>query len=88
MIWSERQSLTETKQFVENKFKEVYPYTERNGDVFFSLPDGCTMKVVLLGGDFHALVLDYTVDDGDLYFIEDYKTPDELFKAMLEETKS
>ena len=26
-------------------------------------------------------------DDGDLYHIDDYDTPDEMFNAMLEETK-
>lgn len=87
MICLENKSPIEIKQFVENEFKKIYPYDEKDGIVLFSLPDGSAMKVVLLGGDFNALVLDYISEDGDLYYFDDYDTPEKIFRAMLEETK-
>ena len=87
MTYSESRSLNNIRSFIENKFKEKYPYSEIDGRIVFSLPDGVFMKVSQLGGDFNALVMDYIEEDGDLYYPDDYETLDALFEAMLEETK-
>lgn len=88
MTCSENKSLNEIRRYIEDKFKEKYPFSEKDGTIVFSLPDGASMKVVQLGGDFNALVMDYVGEDGDTFSPDDYKTLDELFEAMFEETKS
>ena len=96
MIWKETSSKAERraqiKSYIIEQFKKVYPFTSENDTVLFRINDEEVMKVVSLGGThFDALVMDYTSpydsDDGDLYHIDDYETPEEMFKAMLEETK-
>lgn len=87
MTYPESWSLNDARAFAENKFREVYPYSEKAGEVIFQLPDGSTMKVVQLGGKINALTLAYTEEDGDLYYPEDYDTIDDMFAEMLKETK-
>ena len=95
MTWTENSSrqmnINDARVFIEERFKGVYPFEEKNGTVLFTLPDGFIMKVVSLGSKFNALVMDYTSsfdsDDGDTYRLEDFETPDAMFEAMLEETR-
>ena len=87
MTYPENWSLNDARAFVENKFMEVYPYSGKSGEIIFQLPDGSSMKVVQLGGDFNSLVLAYTEEDGDLYSPRDYETLDDMFAEMLKETK-
>lgn len=96
MIWQETSSKAERrlqiKSYIIEQFKNVYPFTSENNTVLFHINDEEVMKIVSLGGThFDALVMDYTSpydsDDGDLYHIDDYDTPEEMFNAMLEETK-
>lgn len=86
MIYPERQGSNDAKAFVENRFMEVYPYSEKAGEIIFQLPDGSSMKVVQLR-DLSSLVLAYTEEDGDLYSPSDYETLDDMFAEMLKETK-
>lgn len=95
MTWtastSRKMSIDEARSFVEEQFKKIYPFEIKNEKVLFTLPDGSIMKVVSLGTKFNALVMDYTSstdsDDGDMYYLDDYTSPEEMFIAMLEETK-
>ena len=95
MTWTENSSrqmnINDARAFIEERFKGVYPFEEKNETVLFTLPDGFIMKVVSLGSKFNALVMDYTSsfdsDDGDTYRLEDFETPDAMFEAMLEETR-
>ena len=76
MTWtastSRKMSIDETRSFVEEQFKKIYPFEIKNETVLFTLPDGSIMKVVSLGTKFNALVMDYTSstdsDDGDMYY--------------------
>lgn len=95
MTWTassfRKMSINEARSFVEEEFKKIYPFETKNETVLFTLPDGSIMKVVSLGTKFNALVMDYTSstdsDDGDMYYLGDYTSPEEMFAAMLEETK-
>lgn len=99
MIWKETknksQRCDELRQYIEDRFKKVYPFsvTEKGSSVF-SLPDGLKMSVFSMSGThFDSLGMNYKNspefgdDDGDLYYIDDFDTPEDLFSAMLEETK-
>lgn len=94
MTWTETLSKTERraqiKEYIINRFKEIYSYSEN--PLEFTISDGSKMKVVSLGGThFDSLVMsyksDYDDDDGDVYHIDDYDSPESLFTAMLEETQ-
>ena len=99
MIWKEtknkKQRRNELRKYIEDCFKKVYPFSiTENGLPVFSLPDGLKMNVFSMGGThFDSLGMSYKNspefgdDDGDLYDIDSFNTPEELFKAMLEETK-
>lgn len=96
MIWKETNSKAERraqiKSYVIERFKKIYPFISENDTVLFRLNDEEIMKVVSLGGThFDDLVMNYKSpndsDDGDLYTIDDFDTPEKLFEAMLEETK-
>lgn len=96
MIWTETKSLderrTEIRKYIENRFKEIYPFREIKNKVVFLLPDGFEMSLFSMGGlKFDCLGMNYTNsqedDDGDLYSIDDYETANELFNDMLEETR-
>lgn len=96
MIWKETSSKAERraqiKSYIIEQFKKIYPFTFENDIVMFRINDEEVMKVISLGGThFDDLVMDYTSlndsDDGDLYTIDDYDTPEKLFEAMLAETK-
>lgn len=91
MKWTE---LPKLNKFVTEKMKSEYPYQEKDGDVIFSLPDGLFMRIFSMSGEhFNCLGMEYgetpdlLPDDGDLYYVGDYSTPEKLFDAMLEETK-
>lgn len=86
---------SELREYVENRFKSIYPFKiAENGFAIFDLPDGLKMSVFSIGGKhFDSLGINYTNspefgdDDGDLYHIDDFETPEDLFNAMLNETK-
>lgn len=82
------------KSAIIDKMKSVFPFTVIDGITVFSLSNGLFMNVFSMkGDDFDALGMEYgenqdfQTDDGDLYFISDYKSIDDMFQAMLEETR-
>lgn len=96
MTWTEIRSsddlLIDIKTFLEKKFSMIYSADKSGGDTVFSLPDGSSMRIFLMHGKkFNCLGINYKSDnddeDGDLYYPEDFETPDDMFTAMLEETQ-
>lgn len=82
------------KAAIIDKMKSVFPFLVVDGTTVFSLPDGLFMNVFSMrGDDFDALGMEYgenqefQTDDGDLYYISDYQSLDDIFQAMLEETR-
>jgi len=95
--WTElltsKSDIKTVKSFFESKMKEHYKSFEKNGTTCFILSHDTTMHICAFNeGTESCLVMSYKSsdddDDGDQYYISDYDTPDEMFKAMLEETKS
>ncbi len=96
MTWTEIRSndnyLNDTKSFLEKKFSKIYTADQVGNDTVFSLPDGLEMTIFILHGKaFNCLGMNYRSEtdneDGDLYYPEDFETPDDMFTAMLEETQ-
>lgn len=96
MTWTEIQSsndmLSDIKSFLVREFSKIYSFSRINDDTVFSLPDGLSMSIFTMHGKgFGCLGMNYKAvnsnDDGDLYYPDDYDTPNELFLAMLEETR-
>ena len=90
MDWAEllksRDSILKIKAEVIERFKEIFPYEERGGKTYFSLPDGCTMSVFSFL-EYGCLGMDYGEDDGDLFYPEDYPDFNSFFADMLAETE-
>ena len=97
MKWTGK-SKSELKQeavrLVEEQFMSVYPYNKPNdGKIRFTIPDGSEFSVFTMDfGKSGAIGLEYfggesDGEDGDLYYIEDYDTPEAMFAEMLEETR-
>lgn len=81
----------EIKNYIINAFSKYYP---RNGNNAFVLSDKTIISVFSMGGgQFDCLGINYQNnpefgnDDGDLYYIDDYDTVEQLFADMLEETR-
>ena len=96
MTWAEILSssdkLSDTKSFLIKEFSKIYSFSSINDDTVFSLPDGLSMRIFTMHGKgFGCLGMNYksddSNDDGDLYYPDEYDTPNELFLAMLEETR-
>lgn len=98
MTWTEMKTAIDPVSAINvaiiDKMKSVFPFTVIDGITVFSLPDGLFMNVFSMkGNDFDALGMEYgekqdfQTDDGDLYFISDYESIDDMFQAMLEETR-
>lgn len=101
MKWTEQlkttDSLMEIKNMAIEQMKAIYPNNEdKDGNVCFKLPDGLFMRIWVWKSDTeydNALGMEYGEtsnlfpDDGDLYYPADYNSFDELFNAMLEETR-
>lgn len=98
MTWMEMKKTTDPittiKAAIIDKMKSIFPFLIVDGNIVFSLPDGLFMNVFSMkGDDFDALGMEYgekqeyQTDDGDLYYISDYESLDDMFQAMLEETK-
>lgn len=92
MIWTEKNSKEIITNDLIDKFKEVYEHHDKNGVCYFNITDDCTMEIVRL--DFKtetAWVMSYKSpdddDDGDQYYPDDYSSFDDMFNAMLEETR-
>ncbi len=87
-----RHDIDRVVDYITKRFKEIYRYEEKDKQCLFYLPDGCTMKSVpLRWGTEFSLVMNYISpddnDDGDQYWLDDYSSVDDMFDAMLEETK-
>ena len=96
MTWKEIQSsndfLQDVKSYIEKKFCKVYGVSENTKEPVFQLPDGNKMKIITMhGSGFECLIMNYKSDfdddDGDQFYPDDYSSPDEMFSAMLEETR-
>lgn len=96
MTWKEIQSsndfLQDVKSYMEKLFCEIYIFSKNGKETVFHLPDGYKMKVITMhGSGFNCLIMNYKSnsddDDGDQFYPDDYSTPDEMFSAMLEETR-
>ena len=96
MTWKEIQSsddcLEKVKSLLIERFKEIYKYTVDNKEIIFSVPGGYLMKIFTMHGkSFSSLGMNYKSDieddDGDLFYPEDFEKFDDMFSAMLEETK-
>lgn len=86
-------TLKDMKKDVDNKFKEVYRFTESKSDGYvFTTDSDISFTVHVMGEDepWNFLVIDYhdTGEDGDAFYPDDYSSIDDMFKAMLEETKA
>jgi hypothetical protein len=91
------ETLLHERDQIEENFKNHYPYEEDTEDhrIYFTLPDSTTFRVDRFGRkDNMALVLSYWNDtntdlcgDGDVYYFSDYTTLDDMFEALLSETK-
>ena len=97
MIWKEspKPKNKSLREYIEEKFQKIYPYEidKEDNRVYFDLPDGSTVRVDNFDKNV-SLVLSYWSDidedmrgDGDRYYLEDYDTLDDMFEAMLEETR-
>ena len=97
MTWTEMKKTTEPVKSIKSamidKMKSVFPFLIVDGTTVFSLPNGLFMNIFSMrGDDFDALGMEYgekqeyQTDDGDLYYISDYESLDDMFQAMLEET--
>ena len=92
MTWAEKKQKNEITNDLINKFKEVYQYHEEGGICYFHIDDVCTMKIVRLDFNSHTTwVMSYKSpdddDDGGQYYPDDYLSIDDMFEAMLEETR-
>ena len=96
VTWAEllpmNDSITTAKEYIIERMKSIYEFNIVDNIVFFYLDQDTVMHIVTLHWkDEDSLVMDYHSpdddDDGDQYFISDYETPDEMFQAMLEETR-
>lgn len=72
--------------------KNHYKYHEKDGRTIFELPNDTTMEIdVLYRKSESSLVMEYISpddnDDGDQFYPVDFSSPDEMFEAMLKETK-
>ena len=86
-------TLTDMKSEIDNRFKAVYKYSESKTDGYvFKQDSGISFTVHKMGASspWDFLVIDYhdTGEDGDAFYPEDYSSIDDMFKAMLEETKA
>lgn len=89
---SKNDSIKVIKNLIEEKFKEYYSYFNKDGNLYFNLQNDTTMELVILNWENEsAIVMSYDSpgdsEDGDLFYPEDYHTFNEMFEAMLEETK-
>lgn len=93
MTWTETPK-NDLRLTIEERFKTVYPFhTNQRGRICFTLSNGTVMQV----DNFEkgkCLVMDYFSKsnpddngDGDIYYIDDYGSIDEMFDEMLKETK-
>lgn len=98
MKWTELQKtndlLNDAKDYIIEQMKQQYHYETKDNAIIFSLPDNVFMKVFSMHGEhFNCLGMEYgstpdlLPEDGDLYYIADYDTPEQLFYAMLAEIK-
>ena len=98
MTWTETKRPSDINNqvydYIVSQFKGIYPnHIDEFGNIRFYCPDGSSFNVFDLGfGEYGSFVLSYfdgDVDgeDGDLYYPEDYDTPEAMFAEMLEETR-
>lgn len=98
MIWKEIRKtddlVNDAKSFIIAQMKKQYKYITSESEPIFILNDKVFMRVFTMHGEnFNCLGMEYgenpdvLSDDGDLYYIDDFGTPEDLFNAMLEETK-
>lgn len=74
------------------KMKKHYNFHEADGKTLFELPNDTIMRIdTFYRKTESSLIMDYTSpgdnDDGDQFYPIDFSSPDEMFEAMLEETK-
>lgn len=95
MTWKETPNNKSLQEYIEERLKKIYPYEidKEDNRIYFSLPDESVVRVDNFKKN-EVLVMSYWSDidedmrgDGDLYYLEDYDTLDEMFEAMLEETR-
>lgn len=91
-IRNQNDIVSDALTFITEKLKTLFPFSESEKNCIFLLPDGVYMRVFSMRGDsFNCLGMEYgdspnaLCDDGDLYYPQDYETPDDMLNAMLEE---
>lgn len=98
MTWTEIQKtddlINDTKDFMIEQMKEYFECVSSQKIPTFILPDKLFMRIFAIHGKHSdCLGMEYGEtpsvfpDDGDLYYISDFKTPNDMFYSMLEETK-
>lgn len=91
-LLSKNDSIEIIKKLIEEKFKEYYGCFNKDRILYFDLPHETTMELVILKWDTECgIVMSYNSpgdsEDGDVFYPNDYNTFDEMFEAMLKETK-
>ena len=81
--WGTERTIQDIKNEIENLLATLYKTREENGFYFFTNSKGVEFHVCCLG-DWPCVVIEYmdTMEDGDLWYPEDYPSIDNLIEAM------